>query len=235
MYTIEEKAARYIAVKEINSLLCEHCLYFGRRQTDLELERIWCKQAPNPSFSQNNGIFTGYEALYKYYAGTEVRRKVRYDRIMAELEPEMAEQTDELRYGTNTLSLQTLSSPCIELAGDFKTAKGLWTISAQVTAVDENGPIGLWGYGKLAADLVNEDGAWKIWHMAVFTDFLTPAGAEFDPEKGKTIYPAGLGIDEIPPEPQTRYAWYTNTRALQRDPEPPVPYGTFSETFSYGS
>jgi hypothetical protein len=46
MDTIEEKAARFIAVKEIGSVLCEHCLYFGRRQTDLELERIWCRRAP---------------------------------------------------------------------------------------------------------------------------------------------------------------------------------------------
>ena len=233
MYTIEEKAARYIAVKEINSLLCEHCLYFGRRQQDLELERLWCKQAPDPAFSQNNGRFVGYDSLKRYYAGAENRRKARYDTILAKQEPEMADQSDELRYGTNTLSLQTLSTPCIELAEDMQTAKGLWTISAQVTTVDETGPVGLWAYGKLAADLVREDGEWKIWHMAVYTDFVSPAGKEFDPEKGAALYPAGLGIDEAPTEPGTRYQSYTDTRPLQIDPKPPAPYRTFSETFSY--
>ena len=177
MYTIEEKAARYIAVKEINSVLCEHCLYFGRRQTDLELERLWCRNATDPSFTQNNGRFSGYEALKKYYAGTESRRKARYDEILTRLEPEMADQSDELRYGTNTLSLQTLSTPCIEIAEDFETAKGLWTISAQVTALDDKGQVGFWSYGNLAADLVREDGQWKICHLAVYTDFVTPAVA----------------------------------------------------------
>jgi len=234
MYTIEEKAARYIAVKEINSVLCEHCLYFGRRQTDLELERLWCRKAPDPSFTQNNGSFVGYEALRKAYAGAENRRKARYDAFLAELEPEMADQPDELRYGTNTLSLQTLSSPCIEIAEDMETAKGLWTISAQVTAVDKTGPAGLWAYGKLAADLVREDGAWKIWHLAVYTDFVSPAGMAFDPEKGAAIYPSGLGIDEIPPVSGACYTPYTDTRPLQKTPMPPVPYRTFSETFSYG-
>ena len=125
MYTIEEKAARYIAVKEINSLLCAHCLYFGRRQQDQELERLWCRNAENPSFSQNNGRFAGYEALRTYYAGSENRRKTKYDALLAKLEPEMADQPDDLRYGTHTLSLQTLSTPCIELAEDMATAKGL--------------------------------------------------------------------------------------------------------------
>ena len=233
MYTIEEKAARYIAVKEINSLLCEHCLYFGRRQQDLELERLWCRQAPDPSFSQNNGRFAGYEALQRYYAGSENRRKARYDTILARQEPEMADQPDALRYGTNTLSLQTLSTPCIELAEDMETAKGLWTVSAQVTAVDETGPVGLWAYGKLAADLVRENGQWKIWHMAVYTDFVSPAGKEFDPERGEKLYPAGLGIDEAPTEPGALYQSYSGTRPLQTDPKPPVPYRTFTETFSY--
>ena len=148
MYSIEEKSARYIAVKEINSLLCEHCLYFGRRQLDLELERLWCKEAASPSFSQNNGSFVGYEALQRLYAGAEQRRKARYDKLLDSLEPEFSGQEDELRYGTNTLSLQTLSTPCIELAEDFQSAKGLWTVSAQVTAVDNSGPVGLWAYGK---------------------------------------------------------------------------------------
>ena len=207
MYTIEEKAARYIAVKEINSVLCEHCLYFGRRQTDLELERLWCRNAPEPSFTQNNGRFSGYEALKKHYAGTENRRKARYDEILARLEPEMAE--------------------------DFETAKGLWTISAQVTALDDKGPVGFWSYGKLAADLVREDGQWKIWHLAVYTDFVTPAGEAFDPERSAAAYPAGLGIEETPTEPEKRYASYTDTRPLQRDPRPPVPYQTFADTFPY--
>lgn len=234
MYTIEEKAARYIAVKEINSVLCEHCLYFGRRQQKEELERLWCKQAPDPSFTQNNGSFVGYDALEQYYAGAENRRKARYDAKLARLEPEMSDQPDSLRYGTNTLSLQTLSTPCIEIAEDMETAKGLWTISAQVTAVDETGPVGLWAYGRLAADLTREDGQWKIWHLAVYTDFVSPAGAEFDPEKGAALYPAGLGIDEMPTVPKSHYATYTDSRPPQKDPAPPEPYRTFSETFSYG-
>ena len=233
MYTIEEKAARYIAVKEINSLLCEHCLYFGRRQGDLEVERLWCKQAPEPHFAQNNGIFRGYEVLRTVYANAEKKRKERYDTLLTELEPEFAGQNDELRYGTNTISLQTLSTPVIEIAEDMQTAKGLWNISAQITAVDEKGPVGLWAYGKLAADLVREDGQWKIWHMLVCTDFVSPAGETFDPEAGIAVYPAGLGIDEEPTEAVTLYDAYTSTRVPVRFPKAPVPYRSFAETFSY--
>lgn len=233
MYTVEEKAARYIQVKQINSILCEHCLYFGRRQQQEELERLWCKNAPKPSFTQNNGSFVGYDALHRLYAGAENRRKERYDSICDETEPEFRGQPDDLRYGTLTLSLQTLSTPCIELAGDGQTAKGLWTVSAQITALDQGHPVGFWGYGKLGADLILEDGIFKIWHMMVCTDFLSPAGKAFDPEYGKRVYPAGLGIDEAPTHPASIYSWYSENRPPMNTPAMPMPYGTFSETFSY--
>ncbi len=233
MYTIEEKAARYLAVKEINSLLCEHCLYFGRRQQALELERLWCKEAKDPSFTQNNGRFVGYEVLKETYGTSEAKRKARYDRLLEKLEPEFAGQSDALRYGTNTISLQTLSTPCIEIAGDMQTAKGLWTVSAQVTAVDAAGPVGLWAYGKLGCDLVHEKGQWKIWHMIVCTDFISPAGQEFDPETGAALYPAGLGIDVEPEIPEDIYRTYAENRAARNVPKLPEPYRTFSETFSY--
>lgn len=233
MYTIDEKAVRYVAVKEINSLLCEHCLYFGRRQQDLELERLWCREAENPYFSQNNGRFTGYEALKNIYGSSEQRRKDRYDQLLAQLEPEFVGQPDELRYGTNTISLQTLSTPCIEIAEDMQTAKGLWTVSAQITTVGESGPVGLWAYGKLAADLVRENAQWKIWHLAVYTDFVTPAGEAFAPELGEKLYPAGLGIDEVPTEPAELYQSYSGRRVPRNAPSVPEPYRTYMETFSY--
>ena len=210
--TVEEKAKRLIQVKEINSLLCEHCLYFGRRQTEEELDRLWVRHAPDPSFSQNNGSFVGYDALRTYYAGAETRRKSRYDAILAQTEPEFAEQGDELRYGTLTLSLQTLSTPYIEFAEDWQTAKGSWTISAQVTALDHGHPIGLWGYGRMSSDLILENGQFRIWHLTVCTDFLTPAGKPFDPEYGKRVYPAGLGIEEAPTAPFDVYCWYDSER-----------------------
>lgn len=232
-HTVEQMADRYLAIKEINSVACEHCLYFGRRQQDLELERLWCKQAPDPRFSQNNGSFTGYEALWANYAYSEKNRKARYDALLEKLEPEFAGKSDEARYGTMSMSLQTLSTPCIEIAEDFQTAKGLWTVTAQVTAVDEKGPAGFWAYGKAAMDFVLEDGQWKIWHMWICTDYLTPAGGTFDPDLGLTVYPAGLGIDVEPTEPAALYEFYSNNRSLQMVPAPPVPYKTFSETFSY--
>lgn len=222
--TTEEKAKRVLQIKEINSLLTEHCLYFGRRQTREELERLWCKKAPDPSFTQNNGRFVGYEALQTFYAGAEERRKARYDGILEKTEPEFAGQSDDLRYGTLTLSLQTLSSPCVEIAEDGQSAKGFWTISAQVTALDEGHPVGFWAYGKMGADLVLEDETFKIWHLMVCTDFLTPAGKPFDPAYGKRVYPSGLGIDETPPNPENVYAWYGEDRIPAKFPAPPEPY-----------
>ncbi len=232
-YTAEQLIDRYETVKELNSIACEHCLYFGRRQQDLELERLWCKSAPDPHFAQNNGFFEGYEALDSLYAHAEAQRKADYDERLKVLEPEFADCADDLRYGTLTMSLQPLSTPCIEIAEDYRTAKGLWTITGQVTALDDSGPVGLWAYGKMGIDFVLEDSEWKIWHMMVCTDFVSPAGEKFDPELGERLYPAGLGIDEVPTRPAEVYSMYSNLRPASNVPGIPEPYSTFAETFSY--
>lgn len=52
-----------------------------------------------------------------------------------------------------------LTTPCIQVAGDGQTAKGLWFSPGHEITRGENGkPIANWCYGKFAADFIKEDG-----------------------------------------------------------------------------
>ena len=65
-----------------------------------------------------------------------------------------------------------LTNAVIEVAGDGKTAKAVWTAPGHETTRDPlTGKLRPgWCWTKYACDFVKEDGQWKIWH---FNNFLT--------------------------------------------------------------
>jgi len=68
------------------------------------------------------------------------------------------------------LLIHYLATPMIEVAGDGKTAKGVWR-SPGIEAVRPPGggkPVPLWSFGSYACDFIHLDGRWKIWHLHWF-------------------------------------------------------------------
>jgi hypothetical protein len=131
----------------------------------------------------------------------------------------------------------------IEVAEDLKTAKGLWITSAAMTnGTPSEGFNSRYGYFRRAADLVNLDGTWKIWHYITYWLINAPVGKSWiDPEvvdeNVKTNYdwipeslkpdqPSAVGIGPL-------WSWRPD-RPVTQIPVP-VPYHTFAETFTYGA
>ena len=68
------------------------------------------------------------------------------------------------------LLIHYLATPMIEVAGDGKTAKGVWR-SPGIEAVrppDGGKPVPIWSFGAYANDFIHVDGCWKIWHFHWF-------------------------------------------------------------------
>jgi len=66
------------------------------------------------------------------------------------------------------LDLQ-LTTPMIEVAGDLQTAKAVWWCpGGGAIAYEDKDPEAIWAWGMIAADFVNENGVWKIWHFHYF-------------------------------------------------------------------
>ncbi|MBP2643714.1 MAG: nuclear transport factor 2 family protein [Firmicutes bacterium] len=140
------------------------------------------------------------------------------------------------------LDLNALACPVIEVAGDGKTAKGLWLAPGLQTQFNPglNKPEGNWAWLKFAVDFVKENGKWKIWHYHLCPMFRTAydkswVDSSIDREQalasGNTPPPPSNGPQ--PDKPTSSYHAYSVTEAPAYDPQPPVPYYTFRETFSY--
>ena len=61
----------------------------------------------------------------------------------------------------------------IEVAGDGKTAKGVWIGIGFVARTDaQTGEAQcFWEWGKYGVDFIKEDGVWKFWHFHIYRIF----------------------------------------------------------------
>ena len=132
----------------------------------------------------------------------------------------------------------TLTTPVIQIAGDGMTAKGIWMSWGHVTNPKPDGWKTTWAYEKYGIDFVKEDGEWKIWHLHTFVDYYSPVNGSWtnpatnmaaNKEKSETNGPPKNPIFEY----GQYYIGYSPSTVPKMEPKPPVPYYTFSETFSY--
>lgn len=133
-----------------------------------------------------------------------------------------------------------LTTPVIEVAGDSKTAKGVWISPGYETGGQDpktKKPIACFVYTKYGVDFVKEDSVWKVWHYHVYRVFMTPWNVPFTDEWEKNVREKMMGKfggERKPDIPTTADNPYSVDTARELLPAPPEPYETFSETFSYG-
>ena len=133
-YTDEELIRRVWDVEEIKKLANKRVYYQANEWREKELGELWtAEHADTASFGGNTGFYVGLDSIRKWYvAGTK---------------------------STGCLTSHPISTGLVELAGDGKTAKGLWYCIGQETVPGK----AMWVTGKVAMDFVKEGDAWKIW------------------------------------------------------------------------
>ena len=156
----------------------------------------------------NNGYFKGAEAVKSYY-----------------------QQKLENTKGTD------MHTPIIEVAEDGKSAKALWQFQAADTRVTACGPLSIWKIGYMAADLVEEDGEFKVLNLLYALDIDHPCAEPWTEPSKYAPDPEFAAFDIPEPQPTVPmevYRAYSVDRPYQELPKMPVPYTTLAETFSYG-
>lgn len=150
------------------------------------------------------------------------------------------------------LHIHAMFSPVIEIAGDGKTAKGVWDSFGP--NINSGSEIGSWLWVKYAVDFIKEDGQWKIWHLQVYALFNTPydksitqsAWERANPGRPPSAAPAGgartggaapaAPVASGPPQNWTgpKDMWIYDGKTSPRGPYIPEPYCTFDPATSYG-
>lgn len=148
--------------------------------------------------------------------------------------------------------LHPMQTPVVEVAGDGKTAKGVF-LSLGAGAHDGN-DAGVWAWVRYGVDFIKEEGQWKIWHLHAYPIFSTsfykswtdsarekaagggkpgaPQGAGGPPPNAAVAPPAGAA----PAAGQAARVepWSYNGKGLPPlEPVPPTPYETFDPASAY--
>jgi hypothetical protein len=123
----------------------------------------------------------------------------------------------------------------VELAGDGKTAKGMWySIGQETLALPDGKAEARWILAKIAVDFLKEPDGWKIWHLVVSTDLHCLAGEDYSAQPVYVDWdsdPLRLAFGKPTIEAALHdptFNWWDNY------PPMPQPYWSFSDELSYG-
>jgi hypothetical protein len=108
------------------------------------------------------GVFEGYESARRTLVDSEKYYERSHAAGMKKAFPNIKFPSDFAGKFESNL----IGSPAIEVAGDGKTAKGVWRSLQTVGKMHDNEdkPHAMWIWWQIGADFVKEDGEWKIWH-----------------------------------------------------------------------
>jgi hypothetical protein len=238
--SIPPAVQRLIDSQDIQSVMSRHAWYYSAGQHQRELTELWAIDQNDVSFGTNAGYWVGYKSIKYAYVDWFKIQSAKDLAYLSKKHPEVKNVPENVLAGTSMM--HTITTPLVVVADDGKTAKALFYSPGQVSQTPLGNPDANWMWERYAVDFIKQDGKWKIWHFNVFTDFSVVPGGDWtkpQPAAAIVLQPGEVLPWEDPNAPQFDipmkvYDGYAVTTVRGEKPLIPVPYRTFSETFSYG-
>lgn len=234
---VERKAQRALDLQAIQNTMAMHCYYHAANWHDEELDKVWAKKTPGVAFHDLIGRYEGMDAIRAFYYDGHIRRGAAQRKMMKKLYPWI--EDDPRNDFIGKLVVHMLTTSFLEVAEDGQTAKGIWISPGYMSMCSGGKMRAFWHYDRYGVDFVKEDGEWKIWHLHIYRDFMTPFEKSWvdnalnpDPQNGLGSLPPDFVEPNAPDDPYPKYEAYNPFGVAQFGPRPPEPYKTFSETFS---
>ena len=205
--SLEERIQRLEDIHEIQNLFSRY-EYYHTADMQEETVELYAQKAPDVSAEIANwGVYVGIEGIKRLFLGLH------------------RQGGEEALIGG--MHMHTLTTPVIEVAGDGKTAKGVWISPGHETMKAGEKPQAAWCWLKYGCDFIKEDGKWKIWHSHVYPIFMTPYEKSWVEAPPSTSFPRTVP-DELKPDRSTTHLWeYSPDRKIENVPAPPEPYETW--------
>ncbi|KAI1624942.1 hypothetical protein EDD37DRAFT_371300 [Exophiala viscosa] len=234
-----ELLERQDAVRQIHNVIGKMALLYEAAMYDERLEFIASKTPGVTIEVGGRGVFEGMDGARRCFVDVERTFEKSHAAGMRKTFPDVS-------FGTEHAGLFESELPCvpvIEVAGDGKTAKAIWTSLQACGKTHEwdPKPQASWIWWRNAVDFVKEDGKWKIWHMlrnpfffAPYTKDWVDASLTLPPIPPPGTQKGIPGHEGAPDRPTTKmYDSYRITREPRYWPKAPEPYESFDEKEAY--
>ena len=210
-YSDDELIRRVWDVEEIKKLVYKRGVYIANDWRERELDELWVREPEHQAsaaFGKNIGWYVGMDKIRAWYVKT---------------------------HGAGYMAFHPASTGLVELAGDGRTAKGLFYSIANETESNGDGTAkALWMPEKLGFDFIKEDDEWKIWHVVAAVDLVAEAGTDYSDQDPYPNYESDPVMLEFG-EPTVRELIHDGTFNWWDDyPAMPEPYESWSDDISYG-
>lgn len=164
-------------IQEIQNVMSRHAWYYSSGQHERELNELFALGMPDVSWSNGSEWWVGKDLLWEYYVEYFDEFRMRDLKAFSEKHPDVEVNPENL--GAGTSMFHTNSTPVIEVAGDGKTAKGIWYSIGQVTQTPGGQQTPTYMWERYGVDFIKKDGKWKIWHFMVLTDWSANPGSSW--------------------------------------------------------
>ncbi len=232
----DEMIRRVMDKEELKNIIGRRAFYAANDQRDRELAELWVTgrdAGQTACLGANWGYYIGMDAIRRHYVNDYVQQQ--YDDLAAIAAKNTNIQVNNLNLGWGCTHFTTATTPLLRIAGDGKTARGLWYCVGQDTRAKADGSAEAWWiYQTMGVDFLHENGQWKIWHLVECLDYVCQAGVSFQAGSVDGIPEEQIFVDRFgtPTISMTvhnpRYNWGDNF------PSMPMPYFTFNSENSYG-
>jgi len=247
-------AERALAMLQVQNSMSKHMYYHINGNHCEEMEDVWVSEnGPYGKTATWSGasVEEGIALIKQNYCTKNVETKKKALTAISKVS-NVKDVPENLGAG-HEFSLHMQTTPIIEIAGDGKTAKGVWYTPGFIKKPNiADGKVtetGQWMFERYAVDFAKEDGKWKIWHFQNIGDTSPPWGSNAQPDqtqfRDSALDQAGAQakagaqnaqadsrtFTRVNPNPVPKV--WSPTTVPEMYPKFPEPYYTFSETFSY--
>jgi hypothetical protein len=212
---LEHEIERLQAVNEIQNLMARY-EYWHTAMMNEEIGAMFAEKAPGVRVEYiHSGVYEGTKSVRKFLVDVHNRNRGKGK--------------------AGILSVHALTTPCIEVAKDGKTARAVWLSPGYGAYPSAEGKIKAhWGLEEYAVDFIKEDGIWKFWRVHLYRIFMTPFDKSWTEEEYKA--PTIDLPDKLRADRPTTYNKPYNPNGLNNMvefvPPAPEPYETYDESMA---
>jgi hypothetical protein len=236
-YSDDERIIRIWDIETVKDLMSRRQVLNMNNERRKELDTLWVtepKYRKTASMGSDWGYYIGMDEISNYYVVEYTRKQQEALNAKCEKDPSIRNIRDNFGYGD--LIAHHVSTPCVVLAGDGKTAKGVWySLGVEAKGSPDGTCKAMWYPERVCADFVKEDsGEWKIWHLLIAIDVEYEAGTNLGDVETFTGKPTESQVDfgtpTMPYVVHNRdYGWSDGYPTV-----PPVAYYSYDPAQGYG-
>ena len=211
-FDLETRAWRAYQVEEVKKVLSKRSYLEHANRRAEALDTLWTKErADSPTYGRNSGYYVGLENIRKYYVDGNPFG------------------------GAGTDVCHPFTTYKIIIADDNKTAQATWySIGYEIKPALGKDVDCYWDNQRCGADLVYEDGQWKIWHYFAGTDFAVRPGFPYASLRTEETTPCDKQLEKEFGTPDVAFKAYDSFYNYYFYPEITMEHATFADAISNG-